>query len=200
MKHDRLRNLARAATLAPHRARRARRGVPALHGAVMALALAGTVLQAQGAHPAAPGAPALAAAATAESVFRCSPSLGSGGAVLYTDQPCPQGHLQQPLQALDSRSAAQAQAAQAQVREQGQWANAMAQQRHREEGRLAAQAQRRPTVIGREQVNISRSARSDAQRQAELRRMSRPHPGGPRGPAPPAAVGGSAPKARPDRP
>ena len=183
-----MRNRACAATLALHRARGALAGVPSLSAMVIGLALAGFA--------------APAAAAPLVPVYRCSPSAGSSAAVLYTDQPCPQGHLQQTVQALDSRSTAQTQAAQAQVREQGQWANTMAQQRRREEGRLADQAQRHPTVIGREQVNISRSARSDALRQAELRRMSRPHHSGSKGsaPEPPAAAGGSAPKARPDRP
>ena len=203
-----MRNRACAATLALHRARGALAGVPSLSAMVIGLALAGSAVPARAAAPSTSSAftpsaaTAPAAAAPLVPVYRCSPSAGSSAAVLYTDQPCPQGYRQQTVQALDSRSTAQTQAAQAQVREQGQWANTMAQQRRREEGRLADQAQRHPTVIGREQVNISRSARSDALRQAELRRMSRPHHSGPKGsaPEPPAAAGGSAPKARPDRP
>ena len=206
-----MRNRACAATLALHRARGALAGVPSLSAMVIGLALAGSAVPARAAAPSTSStssaftpsaATAPDAAAPLVPVYRCSPSAGSSAAVLYTDQPCPQGYRQQTVQALDSRSTAQTQAAQAQVREQGQWANTMAQQRRREEGRLADQAQRHPTVIGREQVNISRSARSDALRQAELRRMSRPHHSGSKGsaPEPPAAAGGSAPKARPDRP
>lgn len=132
-------------------------------------------------------------------VFRCTPSADRPGAVLYTDQPCPGGVA---LQASDTRTKAQAQAAQARVHQEGQWAQAQAEQRRREALQHAALAQRQPTVMGRQQVDISTQARRDALREAELRRMARPHRAVPPGPAPEprAAGGGSAPKAKPDRP
>lgn len=132
-------------------------------------------------------------------VFRCTPPADRPGSVLYTDQPCSGGVA---LQALDGRSKAQAQAAQARVHQESQWVQAQAEQRRREALQHAALAQRQPTVMGRQQVDISPQARRDALREAELRRLARPHRSVLPGPAPEprAAGGGSVPKAKPDRP
>ena len=139
------------------------------------------------------------ATAAPSTVFRCEPPSGSPSAALYTDQPCPKG---QAVQAQDARSREQQREAQARAREEGQWADSMARQRQREERALATQQQRQPSVIGREKVDISRNPRSDALRDAELRRMARPHRAAarPSTPEPPAASAGSAPKATPGRP
>jgi len=132
-------------------------------------------------------------------VFRCEPAAGSDSLVLYTDQPCPTGRA---LDAQDRRSREQQQQAVARTREEGRWAEAMARQRRQAEGLRASEQQRQPTVIGREKVDISRTARSDALRDAELRRMARPHRQASKAPVPEphAAGGGTVPKATPGRP
>jgi len=179
---------------------RARRGLGGQQPRGQALGLAAGLLvlaspvQLQAAGPS-PHTPATALTA----VYRCTPSANPSGVVLYTDEPCPGGL---GLQALDTRSPSQVQQARARVREQDQWAQQQAQQRRHEEQRQAQQAQRQPIVMGREQVNISRHTRSDALREAELRRMGRPHRQGPPALAaePRPAAGGSVPKVKPDRP
>lgn len=139
------------------------------------------------------------AVAPSTSVFRCEPAPGSASVAVYTDQPCPRG---QSIEAQDARTSQQRMAAAARAREEGRWAESMARQRQRDERAMASQQQRQPSVIGREKVDISRSARSDALRDAELRRMARPHRQSAPPPTyePPAASGGNAPKATPGRP
>lgn len=134
-------------------------------------------------------------------VFRCDPAAGSQSLAVYSDQPCPKG---QAVHTQDPRSREQQQAAAARAQEEGRWAQGMARQRLQDERRTAAQPQRQPSVIGKEKVDIAGNARSQALREAELRRMARPHHhrhgAKPPVPWPPAAGGGSAPTASPGRP
>lgn len=140
--------------------------------------------------------------ARAAAVYRCPAPPGSASLAVYSDQPCPNGQVSQAIDAQDDRSNQQRQAARARAREEAQWADKMTRQRHQEERLQAAQQQRQVAVMGREQVDISRNARSDALREAELRRMARPprREAKPPVPEPLPAGAGTAPKATPGRP
>ncbi len=105
-------------------------------------------------------------------VFRCEPAPGSPSVAVYSDQPCPQG---QPVHTQDPRTRDQQRAAAERAQDEARWAQGMARQRAQDERLHAARPQAQPSVIGKEKVDITRNARSQALREAELRRMARPH-------------------------
>ena len=97
-------------------------------------------------------------------VFRCEPAPGSPSVAVYSDQPCPRG---QPVHTQDPRTRDQQRAAAERAQDEARWAQGMARQRAQDERLHAARPQAQPSVIGKEKVDITRNARSQALREAD---------------------------------